>query len=151
MIIGAALIAVLSNVAVADEDIDMSGPAGWSQFFKIEGYDLNPRTKIMELVIAPQKSCERMLAFFGAEKDGIAESSGGHFELKDTRAGRKHRQTMITQLRPGGVLILESVSCYNNNNRQIETLDSKKGLSSVGGSRSSSPSPSLMDLPFFKR
>lgn len=154
MIIGAALVAVLSNVAVADEDIDMRGPKGWSQFFKIEGYDLNPRNKLMKLLIVPQKNCEEMVVSFDAEKDGIVESLGGYFKLKDTQAGRKHRETMVTDLKPGGILILKSVTCFNNNNRQYETLDSKKGfIISDGGSRpsSSTPSPSLMDLPFFKR
>lgn len=150
MIIGAALVAVLSNVAVADEDIDLRGPKGWSNFFQIEGYDLNPRTKIMEVLIAPKKNCKDMTAFFGAENGGVVESSGGFFEVKDTQVGRKYRQTMITHVKPGGVLTVEKVICRHNSG-EIETLDPKKGLSSVGGSRPSSPSPSLMDLPFFKR
>jgi hypothetical protein len=85
LMIGAGVLAlgVLSNSAFAnaDEDINLVGPKGWSSFFNIEGYDLNPRTMWMELVIVPQKSCKKMLAFFGAENNGIIESSGGYFGL----------------------------------------------------------------------
>ena len=136
--IGAALFAVLSNVTVAANDIDLRGPVGYKNFFQIEGYDLNPRTKIMELLVAPKKNCETMVVFFGAENDGIVERLGGHIELKNTEAGRKYRQTMITDLKPGGVLITESVSCRNGT-RDIQTLDSKKGPSSYGSSRPASP------------
>lgn len=140
LMIGAALVAVFSNVAVAaDEadDIDLRGPVGYKNFFQIEGYDLNSRNKIMELLVAPQKNCEQMLVFFGAEKNGIVEQLGGHLELKNTQTGRKYRQNMITDLKPGGVLIIESVSCRNGT-RDIQTLDSKKGPSSYGSSRPAS-------------
>lgn len=145
LMIGAALLAVLSNVAAAaDDSIDLRGPVGYKAFFQIEGYDLNPSTKIMQLLVAPQKNCETMLVLFGAEKDGIVERLGGHIKLKNTEAGRKYRETMITELKPGGVLIIESIQCRNGV-RDVQTLDSKKGPSS---SRPSSPS--LRDLPFFK-
>lgn len=152
LVIGAAVLAlgVLSNVAVANK-FTYTSPVGSDDFFVFDGYTLNPRTQIMEVIIVPKKNCERMLAFFDAENGGIAESSGGFFEVRDVRAGRKYRQTMITGLRDGGTLDLRSVTCYNNNNRQIETLDGKKGYSNTGGSRPSpaAPAPSLRDLPFW--
>lgn len=133
LLIGAAVLAVFSNVAVAgNTSITLSGPVGYGNFFVLDGYSLNPRINLMEMVIVPKKSCERMLAFFDAEKDGITESLGGHFELQETQPGKKIRYTMGTGLKHGGTLDIKSVTCYNNNNRSIETLDSKKGYSSLG-------------------
>lgn len=137
LLIGAAaMFAALSNVAVAGgTSITLIGPVGYKDFFALDGYSLNPRTKIMEMIIVPKKNCEKMYASFDAEKDGIVESLGGYFDLMNTQPGRKIRNTMITDLKLGGTLELKSVTCYNNNNRSIETLDSKKGYSLLGGSR----------------
>ena len=135
LLIGAAVLAALSlsNVAVAGQtSITLSGPVGYDSFFGLDGYSVNPRIKHMEMIIVPKKNCERMVAFFDAEKDGIAESLGGHFELRGTQPGKKIRHTMITDLKHGGTLDIKSVTCYNNNNRSIESLDSKKGYSSLG-------------------
>lgn len=131
LLIAAVLIAS-SNVAMAGTSITLSGPVGYKDFFELDGYSLNPRIKHMDMIIVPKKSCEEMVAHFDAEKDGISESLGGFFTLRNTQAGKKIRYTMITDLKEGGTLDITSVTCYTNNKRKIESLDSKKGYSSIG-------------------
>lgn len=110
--IGAALFAALTNVAAAST-VQLRGPVGYKNFFKVEGYTLNPSIKVMELLIVPQMSCESMTAFFSAENDGIVEQLEGFIEMRNTEPGRKHRQTIDTDLKPGGSLIIESIRCRN--------------------------------------
>lgn len=147
LLIAAAGLAALSNVAFAADDfITLRGVSGYKNFVELEIQDLNPRIKHLDLIVVSKKSCEEMVAFFDAEKDGISESLGGHFSVMNTQPGKKIRHTMMTDLKPGGTLTLNKVICYNNNKRSIESLPAKNGYAQPRGSTA----PSLRDLPFFK-
>lgn len=152
LLIAAAVLGALSNVAFAAEDfITLRGVSGYKNFVELDIQDLNPRIGHLDLILVTKKSCEEMVAFFDAEKDGISESLGGHFSVTNTQPGKKIRHTMMTGLKPGGTLTLNKVICYNNNKRSIESLDDQKGYRPPsGGSGPASSAPSLRDLPFFK-
>lgn len=152
LLIAAAVLGAFSNVAFAADDfITLRGVSGYKNFVELEIQGLNPRIKHLDLIVVSKKSCEEMVAFFDAEKDGISESLGGHFSVMNTQPGKKIRHTMMTDLKPGGTLTLKKVICYNNNKRSMESLDDQKGYRpSSGGFGPATTAPSLRDLPFFK-
>lgn len=131
LLIGAALFAALSNTAIADNDIDLRGPVGYRDFFEIVGYSLKPQSKIMDLVVISRLNCKEMVVMFGAEKDGIIERVGGYIELRDAEVGRKYRQTMITDLQPGGILSIKSMQCRNGVG-SLRSWNAKDGFRSFG-------------------
>lgn len=115
LMLGAALFAALSNIAVADSDaFTILTPTGTRDWVKFEGWDQTRRhdpagMTTLRVTFTPQKTCGEMLIMFDVENDGIKET-GSYIDVS-TEAGRKQRTTMDTMLRGGGTLRLKSISC----------------------------------------
>lgn len=117
LIIGAALFAAFSNIAVAVADSDsftILTPTGTRDWIEFDEFGYKTRhdaagLALMQVTFVPKRTCGSMLVGFDVENDGFKEM-GSYLDVT-TEAGRKQRSTMTTTLRPGGTLRLKSITC----------------------------------------